>query len=195
MSFNYSKFQDEHINEIQQPQQPQQYYQQTQMYNYQPQVEVQSQQPQYVDTQSNNNFQQSNENLYVQQSFNSQPVNPMNPQQTNIAKPESSKALTVFIFNLLLPGLGHVVLGQYNKGLFLMSFWFVSLIVVCVLIPLTLGIFGLFIPVLGFIWIFAIVDGQILIDKFEKGGAIFQEVRMTKEQKLYIEEYNKQHGI
>eukprot|EP01080_Neovahlkampfia_damariscottae_P008177 gene8177-5_t len=186
MSFNYSQLQDEQVY-VQQPQfqQPQVNVQQPQQfYPQQPQVVYvqNSQQPNFTQQY----YHQSKEFEYPQQSSQSQnaiPVNPMNPQQTNFQSPQLSRTTVIFILSAIFPGLGHIVLGQLYKGLFIVLLWIVSLYAFASLIPLTGGMILFASPfVLSFIWFFATIDSSLTQKKFESGEAILQEVKITKEQ-------------
>jgi len=71
------------------------------------------------------------------------------PNQSGSATPENNKWILALILTLIFPGAGHLVMGNTQKGIIMLSGYIVSL-------ALTLVCVG-WIGVLGF-WIWALVD-------------------------------------
>eukprot|EP01080_Neovahlkampfia_damariscottae_P005965 gene5965-9964_t len=178
MSFNYSQLNDEteqvytqnypQVNNVQ----PQN--QQTQPLPYQPQqqnIYPQTQNGLTQQSSSTQNVQQNEQTQNVQPQFQ-QPMNPVNPithQQTSWVTPTSVEPILVLLCNFFLPGLGHIVLGQYKKGIaFLITFMVIDFIIV-IIASLTGGIGLILYPILFVPFCIYLIDGQILADRSKRG--------------------------
>jgi hypothetical protein len=121
-------------------------------------------------------FKQSTTTELPQQSYSSQNVNsPMNPitlQHSSWVTPICSEPLLTLVLNFVIPGLGHVVLGQIKKGIFMMVLFFISEFFMILIITLTGGIGLILLPLLFIHWCIILMDGQLLASRLKNNVPI-----------------------
>jgi TM2 domain-containing membrane protein YozV len=94
-------------------------------------------------------------------------VNPITQQTSSWVTPVASEPIVILLCNILIPGLGHVLLGQYKKGIVIWVLWQIINTFVWLSVMLIIGLPLLLIPL---IQIFIILyDGYALAQRANKG--------------------------
>eukprot|EP00689_Sawyeria_marylandensis_P001699 EC822240.1.p1 GENE.EC822240.1~~EC822240.1.p1 ORF type:complete len:175 (+),score=58.82 EC822240.1:45-569(+) len=105
-------------------------------------------------------------------------------QQNNLVLPDrndwifpsndSFDPLIPTILTLILPGVGHILIGQIKKGIFYFIFWYILSIIIGFIVGFTLFLLcPLFIVLYGYL-IFILVDVFQLATKLKSGQPIHQ---------------------
>jgi hypothetical protein len=111
---------------------------------------------------------------FQQQSYSSQPINPITFQNSSWVTPICSEPLLTLVLNFVFPGLGQVILGQTKKGIFMMVVFFISEFFMILIITLTGGIGIILLPLLFIHWCIILLDGQLLASRVKNNVPIMQ---------------------
>lgn len=102
----------------------------------------------------------------------------MEQQQQNVHpeiitnRPSQHSAMVILILSLLMPGLGHIMLGQQKKGVIILIQSMIFMFVVVVLCYVFVGIF--LVPFWLVYFMFVLLDGVKLAERQERGLTLME---------------------
>jgi hypothetical protein len=99
-------------------------------------------------------------------------VNPITQQTSSWVTPMTTEPIIILLCNILIPGLGHVLLGQYKKAIVIWVLWQFVNTFVWLSVIFIFGIPLLLIPLFQFFVI--LYDGYALAQRANKGIPIME---------------------
>eukprot|EP01080_Neovahlkampfia_damariscottae_P000695 gene695-8947_t len=99
-------------------------------------------------------------------------VNPITHQDTSWVIPASNEPVLAVLANLFIPGLGHVLIGQYKKGIMIWVLFGIINSIIAILACFLIGIPLLIVPLIQFIVI--LYDCGVLADRLKRGIPVME---------------------